>query len=136
MPLRALVLTISVLTGCAIANAGNLPSAGPAEDQSVEFVVLNGTQETLVAFALRDTRRSTLIGNVSSFSIAEFYIPFQGQAVALLIESLLPGPRDNPDRGPRRTPSTELVSVSDGDRIEWIITDPGRRVEYRRIGPR
>ena len=42
MPLRALVLTISVLTGCAIANAGNLPSAGPAEDQSVEFVVLNG----------------------------------------------------------------------------------------------
>ena len=130
MPFRAAVLTIFVLSGCASANAGNLRSDGPPENQSVEFVVLNGIQEALVVFALWDTRRSTLLGSVSSFSTAEFDIPLQGQAVALSIESLLPGLTGNRDRGPRGTPSTELVSVSAGDRIEWIVTDPGRRVEY------
>ena len=76
-----------------------------------------------MAFALRDTRRSTLIGNVSSFSIAEFYIPFQGQAVALLIESLLPGPRDNPDRGRHRPSSSQSATetVSSGLSLTLVV---------------
>ena len=130
--LIAFVLAIFLLTGCARATSRSLPTERPTGVQSVEFVVMNGIQEAILVFALWDTRRIAVLGDVSSFSTAQFDIRLQGEAVALSIESLGPGSRD-----PRLTPapSTEFVPVYAGDRVEWIITDPGPTVEYRRTGP-